>query len=76
MNYSFLATTYEKNIIIHTVVTLHGADKVTYHEKIVKQKLFIIFFYQKYVDLGETTFIHCSWITVALLLVDLKWYCN
>ena len=36
-----------------------------YHEKIFKQKLQKIFFYKKYVHLGENTFIHCSRITVV-----------
>ena len=39
LNYSFLTTMNIRDFRIHTVVTSNGADKVTYHENYLKQKL-------------------------------------
>ena len=64
MNYSFLTTMYDRDIIIHTAVRSHGADKFTYHEKYFVKKLEKIIFYQIYVCLGVNNFIHCRRITV------------
>ena len=40
------------------------------NEKCFKPKLQKIFFYQKYVQLGENTLIHCSQRTVVHVLVN------
>ena len=43
INCSFLTTMYEMDIEIHTVVTPHGAGKVTYHEKLLGNSVNNIF---------------------------------
>ena len=58
MNYSFLTTMYKRDVRINSVSKSNGAVKVTYHELVLKQKLEILFFYQKYVYLGKHTSIH------------------
>ena len=41
-----------------------------YHEKVLSENYKKIFFYQKYVHLGENTFIYCSRITVVHICVN------
>ena len=57
MNYNALTTMYERDIRIYIVVTSHGAGKVTYYEKEIKQKL-KLYFSQKYHTLYGNI-IHC-----------------
>ena len=74
MYYSALTTTYERDIRIHTLVTSHGAGRVTHHEKKFKQKIvnnnFLLAI--PYVHLGENTFIHCSLITLVHIYVNIS----
>ena len=71
MNYIALTTMYESDIRIHTVVTSHGAGKVTYHEKLLSEIVNNLFFYQNNLHFGEDTFIHCSWITIIHVHVNI-----
>ena len=49
-------------IRIHTVVMSQGTGRVNYHNRL-KQKLKLIFFYQKYVNMVDNTCIPSSQIT-------------
>ena len=64
-NYSILTTLYDRDIRTQTESMSNRAGQVTYHEQCSKLKLYIIFFYDKYIHLGENTFIHCSRITCS-----------
>ena len=41
MNYRFVTTMYEKDIIIHTVFIAHDADNVTYHDNVCSKTIFL-----------------------------------
>ena len=65
MNYSNPTTMYEsifaqmfEFLVLFTILAF-------YYEKYFKPKLPKMFFYQKYVQLGENTLIHCSQRTVV-----------
>ena len=70
INYSSLATMYERYIKTHSVVTVYGAGKRTYHENILNKKKYF-FFFQKYVYVGINKFIHCRKITVGQVGVNI-----
>ena len=70
MNYSYPTTTYESILAQIYVPLLSFTIFAFYHENIFKQKLQKIFFHQKYVHLGENTFIHCSPINVVHVIVN------
>ena len=70
MNCSNLTTMYESifaQIYVHLVLFTIFAF---YHENFFKPKLQKIFFYQKYVYLGENTLKHCSQRTVVHVYVN------
>ena len=70
MNYSNPTTMYE-SIYAQIYVFLELFTIFCfYHEKCFKPKLQNIFFYQKYVLLGENTLIHCSQRTVVHVHVN------
>ena len=70
MNYSY-PTTMDESILtqMYAFLVLFACFAFN-HEKSFKQKLQKIFFYQKYVQLCENTFIHCSRITVVHIRVN------
>ena len=70
MNFSYPTTMYESILVQIYVFLVLFTIFAFYHEKLFKQKLQKIFFYQKYVHLGEYTFIHCSRITVVHIHVS------
>ena len=71
MNYSNLTTMYESIFAQMFVLLVLFTFFAFYHEKFIKPKLQKIFFYQKYVYLGENTLIHCSQRTVVHVYVNL-----
>ena len=64
MSYSYPTTMYE-SILAQKYVFLVSFTIFDFYHEIFKQNGKNIFFYQKYVHLGENTFIHCSRITVV-----------
>ena len=70
MNYRNPITIYESILAQMYVFLVLFTFFAFYHEKLFKQKLQKIFFYQKYVHLGENTFINCSQITVVHVNVN------
>ena len=62
MNYSNPTTIYESSFAQMYVFLVFFTILAFYHAKKFKPK---IFFYQKYVYLGENTLIHCSQRTVV-----------
>ena len=70
MNYSYPTTMYESILAQMYAFLVLFTFFAFYHEKDFKQKFQEIFFYQKDVHLGENTFIHCSWITVVHVYVN------
>ena len=70
MNHSNPTTMYE-NILaqIYTFLVLFTSFAF-YHENKFKKKNAKKKFYQKYVYFGKYTFIHCSWITVVHVYVN------
>ena len=69
MNYSNLTTMYESIFAQMYVLLVLFTIFAFYHEIVFKPKL-QIFFYQKYVYLGENTLIHCSQRTVVHVYVN------
>ena len=70
MSYSYPNTMYESILAQKYVFLVLFTIFAFYHENFFKQKWKKIFFYQKYVHLGENTFIHCSRITVVHVHVN------
>ena len=70
MNYSNLTTMYESIFAQMYVLLVLFTIFAFYHENFFKPKLQKIFFYQKYVYLGENTLIHCSQRTVVHVYVN------
>ena len=70
MNYSNLTTMYESIFAQMYVLLVLFTMFAFYREFFFKPKLQKIFFYQKYVYLGENTFIHCSQRTVVHVYVN------
>ena len=72
MNYSYPTTMYESILaqMYAFLVCIVCMFLLFTMKKSFKQKLQKIFFYQKYVHLGENTFIHCSRITVVYFRVN------
>ena len=70
MNYSNPTTMYESIFAQMYVFLVLFTILAFYHEKSFKPKLQKIFFYQKYVHLGENTLIHFSQRTVVHVHVN------
>ena len=70
MNYSNLTTMYESIFAQMYVLLQLFTIFAFYHENFFKPKLQKIFFYKKYVYLGEHTLIHCSQRTVVHVNVN------
>ena len=70
VSYSNPTTMYESILAQMYVFLVLFAIFAFYHGTISKQKLQTMFFYQKYAHIGKTTFIHCSWITVVHVYVN------
>ena len=70
MNYSNLTTMYESIFAQIYVLLVLFTILAFYHENFLKPKLQKIFFFQKYVYLGENTLIHCSQRTVVHVYVN------
>ena len=70
MNYSNPTTMYESIFAQMYVLLALFKNFAFYHEKNFKPKLQKIFFYQKYVHLGNYTLIHCSQKTVVHVHVN------
>ena len=69
MHFSYPTTMFESILAQMYVFLVLFTISAFYHEKYLKQKLQKISFYQKYLHLGENTFIHCSGITVVRIHV-------
>ena len=69
MRYNYPTTMYEIILAKMYVFLVLFTFLFFYHENF-QAKVEIIFFYQKYVHLGENTFIHCSRITVVYVHVN------
>ena len=70
MNYSNLTTMYESIFAQMYVLLVLFTIFAFYHEIFLSQNCKKIFFYQKYVYLGENTLIHCSQRTVVHVYVN------
>ena len=70
IKYNYLTTMYEHILFQMYLFLVLFTIFAFYHEKDFKQKLQKILFYEKYVHLGENTFIHCSRITVVHIHVN------
>ena len=70
MNYSYPTTMYESILAQIYVFLVLFTIFAFYNEKLFKPKLSKIFFYQKYIHLGENTLIHCSQRTVVRVHVN------
>ena len=69
MSYSYPTTMYESILAQKFVILVLFTMFAFYHDFLSKKEK-QIFFYQKYVHLGENTFIHCSRITVVHVNVN------
>ena len=69
-NYSYPTTIYEKyfdpNVYFSGIIYIFDF----YHEKFISKNRKNIFFYQKFVHLGENTFVYCSRIIVVHVHVN------
>ena len=70
MNYSYPTTMYESVLAQMYAFLVVFINFAFYSEKNLSKNCKKIFFYQKYVHLGENTFIHCSRITVVHVHVN------
>ena len=70
MKYNYSTTMYESILAQIYVFLVLFTLFAFYHENIFKPKFQKIFFYQKFVHLGENTLIHCSQRTVVHLHVN------
>ena len=70
MNYSNLTTMYESIFSQMYVLLVLFTIFAFYHGIFFQPKLQKVFFYQKYVYLGENTLIHCSQRTVVHVYVN------
>ena len=70
MSYSSSNTMYESILAQKYVFLVLFTIFAFYHEMFLSKSGKKIFFYQKYVYLGENTFIHCSRITVVHVHVN------
>ena len=70
MNYSYQASMHESILAQICVFLVLFTIFAFYHEKFLSKKLQKIFFYQKYVHLGENTLKHCSQRTEAHVHVN------
>ena len=70
MNYSYPATMFESILAQMYVFLVLFTIFAFYHENRFYPKLQKIFFYQKYVHLGEHILIHCSQRTVVHIHVN------
>ena len=70
MNYSYPTTMYESILAQMYVFLVLFTIFAFYNENLFLPKLQKIFFYQKYVHLGEHTRIHCSQRTVVHINVN------
>ena len=70
MNYNYPTTMYESILAQIYVFLVLFTIFAFNNEKLFKPKLQKIFFYQKYVHLGENTLIHCSRRTVVHVHVN------
>ena len=69
MRYNYPTTMYEI-ILAKMYVFLVLLTFFAFYHEYFKAKVEIIFFYQKYVHLGENTFIYCSRIIVVYVHVN------
>ena len=65
MNYNYLTTIYRSILTQIYVFLVLFTIFHFYHEKFISKNCKYIFFYQKFVHLGENTSIYCSWIIVV-----------
>ena len=70
MSYSYPTSMYERILVQKYVFLVLFTIFAFYHESFLSKIGKKIFFYQKYVHLGENTFIHCSRITVIHVHVN------
>ena len=70
MKYNYPTTMYESILAQMYVFLVLFTLFAFYHENIFKPNLQKIFFYQKFVHLGENTLIHCSQRTVVHVHVN------
>ena len=70
MKYNYPTTMYEIILAQMYAFLVLFTFFAFYHENMFKPKLQKIFFYQKFVHLGETTLIHCSQRTVVHVPVN------
>ena len=70
MKYNYPTTMYESYLAQMYVFLVLFTLFAFYHENIFKPKLQKIFFYQKFVHLGENTLINCSQRTVVHVHVN------
>ena len=70
MNYSYPTSMYESILAQMYVFLVLFTIFAFYQEFFFSQNCKKIFFYQKYVHLGEHTLIHCSQITVVHIHVN------
>ena len=70
MKYNYPTTMYESILAQMYVFLVLFTLFAFYHENIFKPKLQKIFFYKKFVHLGENTLIHCSQRTVVHVHVN------
>ena len=71
VNYNYPTTMYESIFAQMYVFLVLLTIFAFYHEHLLSQNCKKIFFYQKYVHLGENTLIHCSQRTLVHIHVNL-----
>ena len=69
-NYSYPTTLYERMLAEIYVVLVLYIIFAFYRENFLSKNWKKVFFYQKYVNQGENTFIHCSRLTVVHVYVN------
>ena len=70
-NYSYPTTIYEScSTQIYVFLVLFKTFDFD-HEQIIRRNLKNIFFCQKFVHLGENTFIYCSWLIAVHFHVNI-----